>query len=143
MIPSFSPLSPDWRLDFAAKRAYIEGLAEQRGAHLDRSENDLGVLQQLIDEAVISSQETAHLQALGVVFGDVLAKAMEVDWWLVTDEYGTDPVLHRPGEDALAFGALTILSKRLERGEAVSVRSMYDWAIAVLAERYGISRRNS
>jgi hypothetical protein len=63
------------------------------------------------------------LQCLGVAFGDVLASELPLRWVMVTDEYGTDPTL-RFKDTSLNVNALTMISKRVERDEAVNVSEL-------------------
>jgi hypothetical protein len=58
----------------------------------------------------------AELQCLGVAFGDVLAGELPLHWAMVTDEFGTDPTLRFERTTAM-FNALTMISKRVERGD--------------------------
>jgi len=90
-----------------------------------RSKTDLPVIQRLIDDRVFAKTQTFELQALGVVFGDVLASELGLHWELVTDEYGTDPVL-RLGTHQVQISALTMISKRAEDGKEVDVAALLD-----------------
>jgi hypothetical protein len=58
---------------------------------------------------------------------------------MVTDEYGTDPTL-RFKETTLQINALTIISKRVERDEPVSVQGLLDTTREQLAAHEGKSR---
>ena len=85
---------------------------------------DLLLLQRVIDAKAIPKTSTWELQALGVVFGDVLVATIPgLAWWQVTDEYGTDPTV-RYRETTVQINALTTLSKRVERGEPVDVEQL-------------------
>ena len=46
-------------------------------------------------------------------------------WVMVTDEFGTDPTL-RFRETTIPINALTMISKRIERGEPVRVQWLLD-----------------
>jgi hypothetical protein len=85
----------------------------------------LPVLQRLIDERVFNKAQTYELQCLGVALGDVLASELPLRWVMVTDEFGTDPTL-RFKQMTLQVNALTIISKRIERDEQVSVQWLLD-----------------
>ena len=84
---------------------------------------DLPVLQRLIDDKVFSQTQTYELQSLGVAFGDVLATELPLRWVVVTDEYGTDPTL-RFKATTVQINVLTMISKRIERGENVNLREL-------------------
>jgi len=99
-------------------------VADQYGtASLTRSKSDLPVLQRLIDAKVFTKSQTYELQCLGVVFGDVLINELPLRWAMVTDEYGTDPTL-RFKKTTVQINALTMISKRVERGEHVDVSEL-------------------
>lgn len=48
-----------------------------------------------------------------------------MDWWIVEDEYGRDPCL-RYLETALHLNPLTMISKRIERGESVDIQRIFE-----------------
>jgi Domain of unknown function (DUF3806) len=94
---------------------------ERYGApSLTKTKEDLVILQRLIDDQAFRKSQTYELQCLGVAFGDVLANEYPLRWMMVTDEYGTDPTL-RYKDMPLQINALTMISKRAERGEPVSL----------------------
>jgi len=74
---------------------------------------------------VFKKSQTYELQSLGVAFGDVLASELPLRWVLVTDEFGTDPTL-RFKKTTIQINALTMISKRVERDEPVSVQRLLD-----------------
>ena len=120
--PKFSELSPAESTHLEQQRAVIASAAKRRygTAHLTRTKSDLPILQHLIDDKVFNKSQTYELQSLGVALGDVLASELPLRWVMVTDEYGTDPTL-RFKETTLQINALTMISKRVERDEPVSV----------------------
>ena len=123
--PKFTELSrkDSERLD--QQRALIAATAKRRygTVALTKTKADLPVLQKLIDERVFSKSQTYELQCLGVAFGDVLASELPMRWVMITDEYGTDPTL-RYKHTTINVNALTMISKRIERGEAVNLSEM-------------------
>jgi hypothetical protein len=123
--PKFIELSSEDNARLERQRAVVAAAAKQRygTTALTRTKRDLPVLQKLIDEKVFSKSQTYELQSLGVAFGDVLANELPLRWVIVTDEYGTDPTL-RFRETTVHFNALTMISKRVERDEAVSVSEL-------------------
>jgi hypothetical protein len=56
---------------------------------------------------------------------------------MVTDEFGTDPTL-RFKETPVQINALTMISKRVERGETVSVHRLLDQT----REQLAVNERN-
>src|SRR5262245_33375139 len=102
------PLDQQGRLD--RQRARILSAAQSRygTARFTKTKADIPVLQRLIDDRVFSPTQTFELQSLGIVFGDVLANELGLHWELVTDEYGTDPVL-RYGTAKVQVAAMTMI----------------------------------
>ena len=91
-------------------------IAARYKANLTKTKGDLALLQKLLDDGAFEPTQTFELKSLGVVFGDVLAAAAGLHWIMVTDEYGTDPTLVR-GNSSLHVNTLTMISKRVERGD--------------------------
>jgi hypothetical protein len=122
IAPKFSELSRDAAARLDEQRVLVAATAKQRYGtpRLTRTKADLPVLQRLIDDHAFGKTQTYELQSLGVVFGDVLASELSLRWVMVTDEFGTDPTL-RFKETTVQVNALTMISKRVERGEQVDV----------------------
>ena len=123
----FAELSHEDDARLEQQRAVVAAAAKRRygTVALTRTKHDLLVLQKLIDERVFKKSQTYELQSLGVAFGDVLASELPLRWVMVTDEYGTDPTL-RFKETTLQINALTMISKRVERDEPVSLQRLLD-----------------
>ena len=123
----FTELSREDSARLERQRAVVLAAAKQRNgtAVLTRTKRDLPILQNLIDEKVFNKSQTYELQSLGVAFGDVLVSELPLRWVMVTDEYGTDPTL-RFKETTIQINALTMVSKRIERDEPVSVQWLLD-----------------
>lgn len=61
-----------------------------------------------------------------MALGRIFARTIEgLDWWLVEDEYGRNICL-RYRETTLRVNRITMISKRIERGEDVDVQHLYD-----------------
>lgn len=86
----------------------------------------LRVIDVILKNNWIERSETIKLQSLGVAFGDALAQHLGLVWVAVEDEYGCDPALKLEGTSILLF-PLTMISKRVERGEAVDVYDMFSF----------------
>lgn len=129
----FRELPPDEDARLARQRALVLSRARELygTGELKRTRDDLAVVQRLLDDGVFAVEETYELQALGVVLGDVLAGELGMRWVQVTDEYGTDPTL-RYADTTLQFNALTMISKRVERGEKVDVQWLFDQTVTQL-----------
>jgi hypothetical protein len=122
--PKFTELSPKDRAQLDRQRAFVAAAVKGHyRSSLTRTTKDLPTLQRLIDDSVFSMSQTYELQSLGVAFGDVLASALPLHWVMITDEYGTDPTL-RYKQTTLNINALTMISKRIERGERVNLSQL-------------------
>jgi hypothetical protein len=122
----FSPLSNEMRAQLLKQRAFVSSLLAKSfpGERLLGTKKDLLLLQRALDAKLLPKTATWELQALGVVFGDVLVATVPgLSWWQVTDEYGTDPTV-RYRETTFQINALTTLSKRVEAGETVNVEQL-------------------
>ncbi len=137
---TYSLLDTSWSQDLDKKREFAKALAESLGLKIDGTTADLQVLQKIIDAKAVAKDETTKLQSLGVAFGDAVAARLKVRWVLVTDEYGTGPVL-KPDHAAVHVGALTMISKRVEKCEAVNIQEMFDWVVDLMIEKYGAEKR--
>jgi len=88
-------------------------------------EDKIRLLQTILDENWIAPDETWKLQSLGITLGDILVQTMGLTWVAVEDEYGRDPAL-RDGDTSIILFPMTMISKRIERGETVSVVQLLD-----------------
>ena len=124
--PRFAELSPRDLVRLDQQRAVIGAMVKERyGSSLSRTTKDISVLQRLVDDRAFSNSHTYELQSLGVAFGDVLASALPLHWVMITDEYGTDPTL-RYKQSVVNVNALTMISKRIERGERLSLERRFE-----------------
>ena len=131
----FSELSHEDSERLDQQRALVAATAKQRygTVSLSRTKKDLPILQRLIDDKVFKKSQAYELQSLGVVFGDVLASELHLQWVMITDGYGTDPTL-RLKNTSVNINALTMISKRVERDEPVDVFSLLQKNREALAE---------
>jgi hypothetical protein len=134
--PKFTELSREDSTRLEQQRTVVLAAARQRYGTLalTRTKSDLPVLQNLIDDRVFNKSQTYELQCLGVAFGDVLASEFPLRWVMVTDEFGTDPTL-RFKKTTIQINALTMISKRVERDEPVSVQWLLDKTREQLADK--------
>ena len=123
-MPKFSELSLEDSTRLEQQRAIVAAAKQRYGtSSLTKTAADLSVLQRLIDDKVFSKTQTYELQSLGIAFGDVLASELPLRWVMVTDEYGTDPTL-RFKATTVQINALTMISKRIEKNEDVSLSEL-------------------
>ena len=127
-------------LDRLAKQVlFIYELAQRHwgsNGALNGTASDLPVLQRLLDDNVFQSNQTWELQSLGLAFGSVLSTSTGLDWVTVEDEYGRDPALAYPGTSLIVY-PLTMVSKRVEAGEAVDLRHLHERVVSDVAALKG------
>ena len=103
-----------------------ELVADLTGQRLSGRLSDLALLQRVLDTGQVQPEATYTLQALGIAFGRVLVgHTPHHDWWMVEDEHGRDPAV-RYKETSLLVFPQTMISKRVEDGEAIDVQDFYE-----------------
>jgi hypothetical protein len=128
MSQEISELRPDDIEFMDGQRYWVAGhLADDAEASFDEVGVKVQVLQAVLDNEWVSAGATAKLQALGVVFGDVLAELLSAPWVIVEDEYGRDPAVLVSDDPVLIF-PVTMISKRVEDGETVDVAELLSFA---------------
>ena len=104
------------------------------GRHINGSKwNDLEVMQTLLDRGLIKRDDTAKLQAMGIVLGELLRKEKGLFWTIYIDKLGRSRALEIPGKREFVF-PVTMISRRYEAGVDVKVRDVYDNAIQIIDE---------
>jgi hypothetical protein len=114
-----------------AQRAVVE---KYIGDHDSRQKyktaaGKLGILRALVKGKVFRPEQTYELQSMGVVLGDVFVQDMGFHWIIVEDEYGRDPAIQYKNTSIILY-PLTMISKRIERGEEVDVFELYNGVAA-------------
>jgi len=89
-------------------------------ASLSGTRADLALLQKVLDDRVLTPDQTYELQSLGIALGDVMAAGLGLHWVTVEDQYGRDPALQYEDTSLIVY-PLTMISKRVERGESTQV----------------------
>jgi hypothetical protein len=95
--------------------------------HYGSVDGKLTLLEAILMRNWVASHETWKLQSLGITFGDALAQELGLSWVTIEDEYGRDPAL-RDGDTTTLLFPLTTISKRVERGEVVDIRDLFEEA---------------
>jgi hypothetical protein len=102
----------------------------------DTVEGKLRLLDTIVRSNWIEPSETWKLQSLGITFGDALAQKTGLVWVAVEDTHGRDPALRDEGTSIVVF-PMTTISKRIERGETVSVRELFEAACGAISRLRG------
>ena len=80
--------------------------------------------QRLIDDKALRADQTAELQALGAVLGQVFAATTPLRWVVVEDQYGRDLALQYPNTTVIVF-PMTMILKRVKDGRDVDIVPIY------------------
>lgn len=93
----------------------------------------LGTIRAILQGGVFRPDQTYELQCLGIVLGDALVQDMGLEWIMVEDEYGRDPAVRMPKTTIILY-PMTMISKRIERGETVDVFELFNGVAAQVEE---------
>ena len=128
MTQKIIAMAPDDAAHVEKQRTWVRDHYDANARHhYETIEGKLRLLDTIVRSDWIARDETWKLQSLGVTFGDALAQELGLSWVTVEDEYGSDPALHEEGTTLVVF-PMTTISKRIERGDAVDVRELFDQA---------------
>jgi hypothetical protein len=102
-------------------------------AKYKKSAGKLGLLRALLEAKVFKPSQTYQLQCMGIVLGDVFVEDMGFHWVMVRDQNGSDPAIQYKQTSVILY-PLTMISKRIERGDTVDVFALYN-GIAAQAKK--------
>jgi Domain of unknown function (DUF3806) len=89
----------------------------------------LGTIRAILQAGVFKPEQTYELQCLGVILGDAFVQEMGMEWIMVEDEHGRHPAIRLPKTTIILY-PLTMISKRMERGEKVDVFELFNGVAA-------------
>ncbi|MDH5505804.1 MAG: DUF3806 domain-containing protein [Anaerolineae bacterium] len=115
------------------QRAVVEQflLSEDLVEKYKTAAGKITLLQALIQGRFISADQTYGLQCMGIVLGDVFVMNMGFHWIMVEDEYGRDPAI-RYQNTSIILHPLTMISKRVEKGEEINIDELYNGISAIV-----------
>jgi hypothetical protein len=87
--------------------------------------NDIAVMQRLLDEQVVTSDQVPNLQAKGVVLGELLKEEQGLSWVVYIDKYGRSRALQVPGFEKEFIFPVTQVSRKAEVGIKVNISEVY------------------
>ena len=120
------PLSAIDKHYMAEQRQTIESLANRLGRRLSGvAERDLETLQRIIDLRWIDTKDIRTQQAMGIVFGDLLANQLDFGWVVYKDRAGRSRALRYRDQEIYIF-PVTMLSRRLSASATLSVSELFD-----------------
>lgn len=122
---AYEALSPNDEAYLATQRERVNTLLQRRlGSKLSgQRDADLQRLQQLLDSGAVRADQTASLQAMGVVLGDYLGAELGMVWVVVRDDNGRHRALASE-RGQLLYPINTIVQQR-ENGRRVDVNALY------------------
>jgi hypothetical protein len=107
------------------RRAAKDLLVRQLGlVRITSTREDLSSLQQLVDRKVLRKSQREEWQAIGILFGDILAKEFRLDWVSYTDEMGANRALRYRKTENFIF-PVTLFSKRVKFNEDIDMTEIY------------------
>jgi hypothetical protein len=120
------PLTAVDRQFMAEQRMRVEQLANRLGRGLTGVvDRDLDTLQRILDERMVPAEDTLTLQAMGVVFGDLLGERLDMDWVVYRDSKGRSRALSHRQIDVYLF-PVTMISRRQEGGSERRLKPLFD-----------------
>jgi Domain of unknown function (DUF3806) len=124
-MQKITDLSADMIKYIEAKRNWVRNhFTAETIKEYDTIKGKLNLLDVILKSDWIEKQETIKLQSLGITLGDIIVQDMGFIWIQVEDENGTDPALLLPDTSMKLF-PLTMLSKRIEKGESIDIYEFY------------------
>ena len=110
----------------ADQRMRVERLANRLGRGLTGvADRDLNTLQRILDDRLVPAEDTLTLQAMGVVFGDLLGDHLDMDWVVYRDHKGRSRALRYRQMDVYLF-PVTMISRRQEGGSERRLKPLFD-----------------
>ncbi|CAB3700287.1 hypothetical protein CEY09_27420 [Achromobacter marplatensis] len=133
----FQPLPASMLEHMQSRRALLHAWIAHSfpGDELRHTAADFDLLQRIVDAGILTAEDVADWEAMGIAFGDGLTTLVPgLAWAQVTDQFGTDAVL-RYRQTSLQIGVVTMLLKRAEEDEAIDIAHMAQWLQAFIEEK--------
>jgi hypothetical protein len=125
MEQKIEPLNVEDLARVEAKRTWVRDHYPPDARHrYETLEGKLTLLEAILENRWIEPSETLKLQSLGIALGDAFVQQLGLMWMAVEDEYGRDPAVVLEGTSIVLF-PLTMISKRIERGDEVDVHDLF------------------
>lgn len=126
-----SELTPLDRQYMIHQRASLDDLARRHlgQGFLGQKDRDLELLQRLLDRGLVRAEQTAELQAMGMIMGELLADELGMHWVVYEDKLGRSRALRYRETDNYLF-PMTMISRRQEAANQTRVEDIYQRAVA-------------
>jgi Domain of unknown function (DUF3806) len=115
----------------------ISELAKNKmGMSLHNNWNDIALLQQIIDRKLVTADDSATQEAMGVILGNIMQADFpsHLEWKVYIDSIGRSKALCARGTQECLF-PVTMLSRRMKLEMQPNVTEVYDNAIAQIASK--------
>lgn len=121
------PLLPEHeeRLQSLRQQAIDSAKTVLGRASFTGGDSDIQVIQTLLDHSNFDKSQTAAIEGMGVIFGGILARKLDLEWVSVTDEYGSILALQHQQANIIVY-PIEMLIKRVERGEDFDVKLLFN-----------------
>jgi hypothetical protein len=120
-----APLSPIDLKFMDDQRQAVERLANRMGRSLTgRADRDVDTLQQILDRNYVPADDELTLQAMGIVFGDLLGRELSMNWVVYRDRAGRSRALRYRDSDTYLF-PVTMISRRVAAGSERPLADIY------------------
>jgi hypothetical protein len=128
-----SELTPLDRQYMTHQRANLDDLARRHlgQGFVGQKYRDLDLLQRLLDRGLVRSDQTAELQAMGMVMGELLADELGMHWVVYEDKLGRSRALRYRETDNYLF-PMTMISRRQAAANQTPVADIYQRAVATI-----------
>jgi len=129
-------LTEDDQNHLAGQRAVVEMYLanEDSKQKYQKAGGKLGTIRALLQAGTFKPEQTYELQCLGVVLGDAFVQELGWEWIIVEeDEYGRNPAVRVPDTTIILY-PLTMISKRVERGEEVDVFDLFNRIVEMVED---------
>jgi hypothetical protein len=126
LAQSIQRAAQDDRDQIAAHAATVLEMLRARygDVQLHRTEDDLRLLQRLHDDGGLQAGQERELEAVGIVFGEVLAARTPLKWITVEWQGERSLGLKYPNSNIIVFPG-SMIAKRVNRGERVEFESLF------------------
>ena len=126
LVESIRPATRADRNRISAQVASALGLLRSRygDVQLRQNEDDLRLLQRLQDDGALRARQEDDLEAVGTVFGQVLAARTPLRWVTVEWQGERTLSLHYPSTTVIVYPG-SMIAKRVNRGERVKFKSLF------------------
>ena len=136
LIGSISAHAQQWRTEelspisiknMEGQRQSIDDLVRRHfGRQLNgQKDNDIALMQRLLDENIVTSNDVRQLQSMGLILGQILKSQKGLSWVIYFDKYGRSKALQVRGFEKEFIFPVTQISRKAEVGIRVNVAEVY------------------